>query len=50
MHFFANEQMLMQWPILDGDVVNQYGFAITAQQGKAWASFDNLVVERLLHP
>lgn len=48
--FFANEQVLITWPVPDGDVVNQYGFAITAQQGEARATFDNLVVERLLQP
>lgn len=47
---FANDQVLLRWSIPAGDTVNQYGFAITAQQGAALAKFDNLVVEQFLHP
>lgn len=47
---FVNDQPLLDWSIPAGDTVNQYGFAVTAQQGVALASFDNLIVEPLLQP
>lgn len=50
MQVFANDQVLLRWSIPAGDTVNQYGFAITAQQGAALARFDNLVVEQFLRP
>jgi hypothetical protein len=47
---FVNDQPLLDWSVPSGDTVNQYGFAVTAQQGAARATFDNLIVEPLLQP
>lgn len=47
---FVNDQPLLDWSVPVGDTVNQYGFAVTAPQGSARATFDNLVVEPLLQP
>ncbi len=49
-HFFANEELLTDFVVPPGEVVNRYGFVLSSQNGEAEATFDNLVGQRLLVP
>ena len=44
---WIDDEPLMSWAVPAGDVRSQYGFAVSSAQGRAAASFDNLVAEEL---
>jgi hypothetical protein len=49
-HFFANDELLTDFAVPPGEVVNRYGFVVNSSNGEAQATFDNLIGERLLAP
>jgi hypothetical protein len=48
--FFANDQLLTEFAVPPGRLLNQYGFALTSPTAHGQATFDNLVGERLDTP
>lgn len=46
-HFWADETPLARLAVPPGTVQNRYGLVLTARQGQALATFDNLRIERL---